>query len=36
MIVNNADRNAAVGALSYEFQIATDQGFSKIRRRGHL
>jgi hypothetical protein len=34
MIVNNAERNAAVGALSYEFQIATDQGFGKIVAAG--
>jgi len=34
LIVNNAERNAAVGALSYEFQIATDQGFGKIVAAG--
>ena len=34
LIANNADRNAAVGALSYEFQIATDQGFGKIVASG--
>ncbi len=32
--VSNSDRNAAVGALSYEFQIATDQSFSKIVAAG--
>ncbi len=34
MRVNNSDRNAAVGAPSYEFQIATDQGFSKLVAAG--
>jgi hypothetical protein len=28
--VNNSDRNAAVGALSYEFQVASDQAFTKL------
>ena len=30
LTVNNSDRNAAVGTVSYEFQIATDQAFTKI------
>jgi hypothetical protein len=34
LIVNNSQRNDAVGPLSYEFQIATDQGFSKIVAAG--
>jgi hypothetical protein len=34
LTVNDADRNAAIGALSYEFQIATDQGFGKIVASG--
>ena len=36
LTVSDSDRNAAVGALSYEFQIATDQGFSKIVASGVL
>ena len=32
--VNASDRNAAVGSLSYEFQIATDQAFTKIVAAG--
>ncbi len=34
LIVNNSDRNAAVGALTYEFQVATDQAFAKIVAAG--
>jgi hypothetical protein len=34
LTVNNSDRNAAIGALSYEFQIATDQAFTKIVASG--
>jgi len=32
--VNASDRNAAVGSLSYEFQIATDQAFTKTVAAG--
>jgi hypothetical protein len=28
--VNNSDRNAAVGGLAYEFQVAIDQAFTKL------
>jgi hypothetical protein len=34
LTVVNSDRNAAVGALSYEFQIATDQAFTKLVAAG--
>ncbi len=34
LTVNDSERNAAVGALSYEFQIATDQAFGKIVAAG--
>lgn len=34
LTVNNSQRNDAVGPLSYEFQIATDQGFGKIVAAG--
>lgn len=34
LTVNNADRNAAVGALAYEFQVATDQSFSALVTAG--
>lgn len=34
LIVNNSDRNAAVGGVSYEFQIATDQAFTKLVAAG--
>jgi hypothetical protein len=34
LTVNDSDRNVAVGAVSYEFQIATDQAFSKIVAAG--
>ena len=34
LTVNNSDRNAAVGALSYEFQVATDQAFTAIVAAG--
>jgi hypothetical protein len=30
LTVNNSDRNSAVGGVSYEFQIATDQAFTKM------
>jgi hypothetical protein len=34
LTVNNSDRNVAIGAVSYEFQIATDQAFTKIVASG--
>jgi hypothetical protein len=34
LTVNNADRNAAVGGVSYEFQIATDQSFGALVTAG--
>jgi hypothetical protein len=34
LTVNNSDRNIAVGTVSYEFQIATDQAFTKIVASG--
>lgn len=34
LTVNNSDRNAAVGDVSYEFQIATDQAFTKVVASG--
>jgi hypothetical protein len=34
LTVNNSDRNAAIGNVSYEFQIATDQAFTKIVASG--
>lgn len=34
LTVNNSDRNAAIGAVSYEFQIATDQAFAKVVASG--
>jgi hypothetical protein len=34
LTVNNSDRNAAIGAVSYEFQIATDQAFTKVVASG--
>jgi hypothetical protein len=34
LTVNNSDRNAGVGAVSYEFQIATDQAFTKLVAAG--
>jgi hypothetical protein len=34
LTVNNSDRNAAVGTVSYEFQIATDQAFTKVVASG--
>jgi hypothetical protein len=34
LIVGNADHNAAVAGLSYEFQLATDQGFSQLVSAG--
>lgn len=32
--VKNSDRNAAVGSISYDFQVATDQAFTKIVAAG--
>jgi hypothetical protein len=34
LTVNNSDRNAGVGNVSYEFQIATDQAFAKLVAAG--
>jgi hypothetical protein len=34
LVVRNADRNAAVSTLSYEFQVATDQGFGQLVSAG--
>ncbi len=34
LTVNNSDRNAAVGTVSYEFQVATDQAFTKLVAAG--
>jgi hypothetical protein len=34
LTVNESSRNVAIGAVSYEFQIATDQAFSKIVATG--
>ncbi len=34
LTVNNSDRNAAVGAVTYEFQIATDQAFTRVVASG--
>ena len=34
LTVNNSDRNAAIGSVSYEFQIATDQAFAKVVASG--
>lgn len=34
LTVNNSDRNAGVGNVSYEFQIATDQAFGKLIAAG--
>jgi hypothetical protein len=34
LTVNNSDRNAAIGNVSYEFQVATDQAFTKIVASG--
>jgi hypothetical protein len=34
LTVNNSDRNAAVGGVAYEFQVATDQAFSKLVAAG--
>ena len=34
LTVNNSDRNAAIGTVSYEFQIATDQAFSRVVASG--
>jgi len=32
--VGDSDRNAAIGAISYEFQVASDQSFTKIVAAG--
>jgi hypothetical protein len=32
--VNNSDRNSAIGGVSYEFQISTDQAFTKLVAAG--
>ena len=32
--VNNSDRNDGVGAVSYEFQVATDQAYTKVVASG--
>jgi len=34
LLVNNSDRNAAVGGVAYEFQIATDQAFTRLVAAG--
>ena len=34
LTVNNSDRNVAVGHVSYEFQVATDQAFTKVVASG--
>lgn len=34
LTVNNSDRNAAIGDVSYEFQIATDLAFTKVVAAG--
>jgi hypothetical protein len=34
LVVGNADRNAAVAGLSYEFQLAADQGFTQLVSAG--
>jgi len=34
LIVNNADRNAAVGDLHYDFQVALDQAFTQMISSG--
>jgi hypothetical protein len=34
LTVNNSDRNAGVGTVSYEFQVATDQAFTKLVAAG--
>jgi hypothetical protein len=34
LTVNNSDRNAAVGGVSYEFQVATDQAFTRLVAAG--
>ena len=34
LTVKDSDRNAAVGTVSYEFQIATDQAFTKVVASG--
>src|SRR3954454_18734789 len=34
LTVSNADRNAAVGDLAYEFQVATDQTFASLATAG--
>jgi hypothetical protein len=34
LTAGNSDRNVAVGSLSYEFQVATDQGFGQLVASG--
>jgi len=34
LTVNNSDRNSGVGGLSYEFQVATDQAFTRLVAAG--
>ena len=34
LTVNNADRNAAVGEIDYEFQVGTDQSFTGLASAG--
>ena len=34
LTVGNSDRNAAIGEISYEFQVATDQAFTKVVAAG--
>ena len=34
LLVNNSSRNAAVGGVAYEFQIATDQAFTRLVAAG--
>jgi len=34
LLVNNSSRNAAVGGVGYEFQIATDQAFTRLVAAG--
>jgi len=34
LLLNNSDRNAAVGGVAYEFQIATDQAFTRLVAAG--
>jgi hypothetical protein len=34
LTVNNSDRNSGVGGVSYEFQVATDQAFTRLVAAG--